>query len=71
MKRFIELMRAPGIYVRMLYVALVFFILSWIHYGNISTSIYYSVLCVALMQIGYVGGVLFLIWKEERDRRAR
>jgi len=71
MKRFIELMRAPGIYIRMLCVTFVFFILCWFHYKSITISIYYSFICIILMQLGYVGGILFLIWREAKGRRAR
>nr|WP_280524711.1 exopolysaccharide production repressor protein [Rhizobium grahamii] len=55
----------------MLCVTCVFFALSWFHYGSIALSLYYSVLCILLMQIGYVGGVLFLIWREAGSRKER
>ncbi|OWW04026.1 hypothetical protein ATY81_16965 [Rhizobium sp. R72] len=71
MKRFGELMRAPGIYIRMLFATFVFFILCLFHYKSIITSLYYSVICIVLMQVGYVGGVLFLVWREAKSRRAR
>jgi len=70
MKRFTELMRAPGIYIRMLCATFVFFLLCWYRYGSIAISIYYSVICIVLMQVGYVGGVLYLVWREAKDRRA-
>ena len=69
MKRFTELMRAPGIYLRMLCATCVFFFLCWYHYGSIALALYYSVLCIILMQVGYVGGVLFLIWREAGARK--
>ncbi|WP_245306774.1 MULTISPECIES: exopolysaccharide production repressor protein [unclassified Rhizobium] len=55
----------------MLFATFVFFILCLFHYKSIITSLYYSVICIVLMQVGYVGGVLFLVWREAKSRRAR
>lgn len=70
MTRFVQLMRAPGIYLRMLAVTIAFALITYLHYKSVTLTLYYSVICIFLMQIGYIGGVLFLIWREGMRRKA-
>ncbi len=64
MTRFIQLMRAPGIYFRIFGATFGFSIIAYLHYRSVTLTLYYSVICMFLMQVGYIGGVLFLIWRE-------
>ena len=70
MSRFVKLMRAPGIYFRMLVATFVFALITYLHYNSVTLTIYYSIICIFLMQLGYIGGVLFLIWRERAERKA-
>ncbi|MDM9625160.1 hypothetical protein QTL95_04570 [Rhizobium sp. S152] len=67
-ERFIELMRAPAFYFRMLLASIVFSAVSYAHSGSIATTAYYGAFCLLLMQLGYVGGVIFVIWRESSKR---
>ncbi|NMN74136.1 hypothetical protein AF71_00060120 [Rhizobium sp. 57MFTsu3.2] len=68
MTRFVQLMRAPGIYLRMLVATLAFSLITYLHYRSVTLTLYYSVICIFLMQFGYIGGVLFLVWREKTRR---
>ena len=70
MTRFVQLMRAPGIYLRMLAATFAFSLITYLHYKSVTLTLYYSAICIFLMQIGYIGGVLFLIWRENARRKA-
>ncbi|TCV68569.1 hypothetical protein [Neorhizobium sp. S3-V5DH] len=67
MKRFLKLMYAPCIYLRMLAATLAFSIISLVQTSSITISLYYGIICLLLMQAGYLGGVLFMIWREPRS----
>ena len=69
LRRFISLMRAPAVYLRMLMTITAFCVGCYLHYGSIKTTIYYGALCFLLIQIGYFCGVLYLVWKENHQRR--
>ena len=69
MTRFVQLMRAPGIYLRMLAATFAFALITYLHYKSVTLTLYYSAICIFLMQIGYIGGVLFLIWRERARRK--
>lgn len=63
-------MRAPGIYWRMLVVTFAFALITFLRYKSVTLTLYYSVVCIFLMQIGYIVGILFLIWREKPRQRA-
>ncbi|CDM62477.1 MULTISPECIES: exopolysaccharide production repressor protein [Rhizobium] len=69
--RFTAMMRAPGVYVRMLLVVAAFCLFCYLHYDSVTTTLYYGLICLVLMQVGYVGGVLYLIWHESAHRRGK
>ncbi len=66
--RFVSLMRAPAVYIRMLLTTVAFCLMCYLHYGSIATTIYYGLICVVLLQVGYFGGVLYLVWQERSER---
>ncbi|PDV85667.1 hypothetical protein CO652_25810 [Rhizobium sp. H4] len=65
-----ELMRAPGSYWRMLLVTLAFALVTYLRYESVTLTLYYSFVCIFLMQLGYIGGILFLAWRESHGRMA-
>ncbi|MDQ0562031.1 hypothetical protein QO004_003832 [Rhizobium mesoamericanum] len=69
MTRFVQLMSAPGVYLRMLVATVAFALTAYLHYESVTLTLYYSIICIFLMQIGYVGGVLFLIWRESHAKK--
>lgn len=67
-RRFVSLMRAPAVYIRMLLTTVAFCLICYLHYRSIATTIYYGLICIVLIQVGYFGGVLYLVWKERSER---
>ncbi|KRB61949.1 exopolysaccharide production repressor exox [Rhizobium sp. Root708] len=64
-------MYAPRVFVSMLGALGVFAVATYWLSGSLSGTIIKTVICVILLQAGYFGGVLYLVWKESRERRAR
>jgi uncharacterized membrane protein YqaE (UPF0057 family) len=61
-------MRSPGIFVRIFIISLVVGILGYVRYGTLSSALWYAIACFVLMQVGYFGGILYLVWKQTRNR---
>lgn len=54
----------------MLVVTFAFALITFLRYKSVTLTLYYSVVCIFLMQIGYIVGILFLIWREKPRQRA-
>jgi len=48
----------------------VFAVATYVLNGSLTTTLIQTAICAVLLQIGYFGGVLFLVWKEARARNA-
>ena len=64
-------MYAPRVFISMLGAHGVFAVATYWLSGSLSGMIIKTVICAILLQAGYFGGVLYLVWKESRERRAR
>lgn len=69
--QFIRLMRAPCVYFRIPGITAAFFLLSWFHYQSAAVAFYYSIVCLIMLEMGYIGGVMFLVWREAKQRPVR
>lgn len=54
LSRFIAMMRAPAVYVKMLLATAAFCVLCNIHYRSVTTTFFYGIICAVLRQVGYV-----------------
>lgn len=54
----------------MLVVTFAFALITYLRYKSVTLTLYYSFVCIFLMQLGYIGGILFLAWREKQGRRA-
>lgn len=54
LSRFTAMMRAPAVYVKMLLATAAFCVLCYIHYRNVTTTLFYGIICAVVMQVGYV-----------------
>ncbi len=63
-------MYAPRVFVSMLGALAVFAIATYWLNGSLTTTIIETAVCAVLLQVGYFGGVLFLVWKESQQRRS-
>lgn len=64
-------MYAPRVFVSMIGALAVFAVATYWLNGSLTTTLVETVICAVLLQIGYFGGVLFLVWKEAKQRTAR
>jgi len=63
-------MYAPRVFVSMIGALAVFAVATYVLNGSLTTTLIQTAICAVLLQIGYFGGVLFLVWKEARARNA-
>ncbi|MDM9627462.1 exopolysaccharide production repressor protein [Rhizobium sp. S152] len=63
-------MYAPRVFVSMLGALAVFAVATYWLSGSFSGTVLKTVICAVILQIGYFGGVLYLVWKESRAHRA-
>ena len=63
-------MYAPRVFVSMIGALAVFAVATYVLNGSLTTTLIQTAICAVLLQIGYFGGVLFLVWKEARARKA-
>ncbi|OCJ15111.1 exopolysaccharide production repressor exox [Rhizobium sp. AC44/96] len=61
-------MYAPRVFVSMLGALAVFAIATYWLGGSLSSALIKTAICAVLLQAGYFGGVLYLVWKESRSR---
>jgi hypothetical protein len=66
--RFVSLMRAPAVYIRMMLTNVAFCLMCYLHYRSVGTTLYYGAVCLVLMQFGYFGGVIYLVLRERHAR---
>lgn len=64
-----SLLRAPRVFAHMAIVAVVTAIVTYIYTGSFTTSAMYGGMAIILQQVGYIGGILFLAWREHTKRR--
>jgi exopolysaccharide production repressor protein len=61
-------MYAPRVFVSMLGALGVFAVATYFLSGSVSGTLIKTLICAILLQAGYFGGVLYLVWKESRSR---
>lgn len=64
-------MYAPRVFVSMLGALAVFAIATYYLNGSLVDTLIDTAISAVLLQIGYFGGVLFLVWKESKARNAK
>ncbi|KQV83809.1 exopolysaccharide production repressor protein [Rhizobium sp. Root1220] len=64
-------MYAPRVFVSMVGALAVFAIATYWLSGSLSGTAIKTAVCAVLLQTGYFGGVLYLVWKESRSRGAK
>ncbi|HXV30443.1 MAG TPA: exopolysaccharide production repressor protein [Sinorhizobium sp.] len=62
-------MFAPRFLVSMLGALTAFAIATYFLTGSLATAAIQTLICAVLIQVGYFIAVLFLVWKEARERR--
>ncbi|WP_026619880.1 exopolysaccharide production repressor protein (plasmid) [Ensifer sp. WSM1721] len=62
-------MFAPRFFVSMIGALTAFAVATYFLSGSIASTAIQTLICAVLMQVGYFVTVLFLIWKEARERR--
>jgi exopolysaccharide production repressor protein len=63
-------MYAPRVFVSMIGALAVFAVATYWLTGSLSTTLIETLICAVLIQIGYFGGVLFLIWRARVSKSA-
>lgn len=63
-------MYAPRVFVSMIGALAVFAVATYLLNGSLTTTLIQTAICAVLLQIGYFGGVLFLVWKEAKARNS-
>lgn len=64
-------MYGPRVFISMIGVLLVFWLATYGLTGSLSGSFIQTLICAVLLQVGYFVGVLFLVWKEARERKRK
>ncbi|QPB18670.1 exopolysaccharide production repressor protein [Rhizobium sp. 007] len=64
-------MYAPRVFVSMIGALAVFAVATYWLNGSLATTLIDTVICAVLLQLGYFGGVLFLVWKEAKARNTQ
>jgi exopolysaccharide production repressor protein len=64
-------MYAPRVFVSMVGALAIFAIATYCLNGSLVDTLIDTAISAVLLQIGYFGGVLFLVWKESRARETR
>ncbi|WP_318530132.1 MULTISPECIES: exopolysaccharide production repressor protein [unclassified Rhizobium] len=62
-------MYGPRVFISMIGALLVFGLATYGLTGSLSDTLIQTLICAVLLQVGYFVGVLFLVWKEARERR--
>ncbi|WP_160010261.1 exopolysaccharide production repressor protein [Rhizobium sp. 18055] len=61
-------MYAPRVFVSMFGALAVFAVATYFLSGSLSGALIKTAVCAILLQAGYFGGVLYLVWKEAKER---
>ncbi|MBD9375306.1 exopolysaccharide production repressor protein [Rhizobium sp. ARZ01] len=64
-------MYGPRVFMSMIVALLVFGLATYGLTGSLSGSLIQTLICAVLLQVGYFAGMLFLVWKEARDRKRK
>lgn len=64
-------MYGPRVFFSMIGALLVFAIATYALGASLSATLVQTLICAVLLQVGYFAGVLFLVWKEARERRRK
>ncbi|TDW25887.1 exopolysaccharide production repressor protein [Rhizobium azibense] len=64
-------MYAPRVFISMIGALAVFAVATYWLNGSLTTTLIDTVICAVLLQLGYFGGVLFLVWKEAKARNTQ
>lgn len=59
----------PNIIARTLFFFFATGIVSYIYSGSLYSAFLYAVSSAVLLQIGFFGGVLFLVWQKKRQQK--
>ncbi|WEX90803.1 exopolysaccharide production repressor protein [Sinorhizobium garamanticum] len=62
-------MFAPRVFVSMIGALMAFAIATYVLNGSLVSTALQTLICAVLMQVGYFVAVVFLVWKEARERR--
>ncbi|MDI7862055.1 exopolysaccharide production repressor protein [Rhizobiaceae bacterium n13] len=62
-------MYAPQVFFSMLGALIVFAVGTYLLSGSVSTTLIQTLICAVLLQVGYFGAVLFLVWRDARLRQ--
>ncbi|MGO4355725.1 exopolysaccharide production repressor protein [Rhizobium sp. RAF36] len=63
-------MYAPRVFVSMIGALAVFAVATYVLNGSLTTTLIQTAICAVLLQLGYFGGVIFMVWKEAKARNA-
>ena len=62
-------MFAPRVFLSMIGALAAFAVATYYLNGSLASSAIQTLICAVLIQVGYFVAVLFLVWKEARERR--
>ncbi|MQW89462.1 exopolysaccharide production repressor protein [Sinorhizobium saheli] len=62
-------MFAPRVFASMIGALAAFAVATYFLTGSLASTAYQTLICAVLMQVGYFVAILFLVWKESRERR--
>ncbi|RVI94300.1 exopolysaccharide production repressor exox [Sinorhizobium medicae] len=62
-------MFAPRVFVSMIGALAAFAVATYYLNGSLASTAIQTFICAVLMQVGYFAAILFLVWKEARERR--
>ncbi|MCA1407562.1 exopolysaccharide production repressor protein [Ensifer sp. IC3342] len=62
-------MFAPRVLVSMIGALVAFAIATYLLNGSLVSTAIQTLICAVLLQVGYFIAILFMVWKEARDRR--
>lgn len=64
-------MYGPRVFISMIGTLAVFGVATYALTGSLSGTLLRTLICAFLLQVGYFAGVLFLVWREARDRKRK
>jgi len=68
-KKYSNIFQAPRILVQMMIMALVTATVTYFYTNSLRMAALYCFACLILLQCGYFGGVLFMVWREKARRQ--
>lgn len=64
-------MYGPRVFMSMIVTLLVFGLATYGLTGSLADALLRTLICAVLLQVGYFAGVLFLVWREARERKRK